>query len=86
MLDNTPNQPSKFRTKNWVEVNNEWRKTYKVNSQIKFRISMLRSNLYDYSDAYIFVATAANPSNRKNIIIKNCASFNNWINKINNTK
>ena len=38
---------------------------------------MLRSNLYDYSDAYIFVATAANPSNRKNIIIKNCASFNN---------
>ena len=27
LLDNTPNQPSKFRTKNWVEVNNELRKT-----------------------------------------------------------
>ena len=35
------------------------------------------SNLCDYSDAYIFVATAANQSNRKSIIIKNCAPFTN---------
>ena len=23
LLDNAPNQPSKFRTKNWVEINDE---------------------------------------------------------------
>ena len=23
LSDNTPNQPSKFNTKNWVEINNE---------------------------------------------------------------
>ena len=34
LLDNTSNQPSKFRTKNWVEINNESRRTYNINSQI----------------------------------------------------
>ena len=27
-LDNTSNQPSKFRTKNWIEINDESRRTY----------------------------------------------------------
>ena len=35
LLDNTPNQISKFRIKNWVEVNNDSRGTYDTNSQIK---------------------------------------------------
>ena len=47
----------------WVEVNNESRGTYNVNSQIKFKTSMLRSNLCDYSDVYILVsATIAVPN------------------------
>ena len=81
LLWNTPNQPSKFRTGNWVEVNDESHRTYNVNSQIKFKTSMLRSSLYDDSDAYILVsATITFPNtaaagNRKNIIIKNCAQF-----------
>ena len=54
LLDNTSNQPSKFRTRNWVEINDESRGTYTDNS-IKFKTTMLRSNLCDYSDAYIFV-------------------------------
>ena len=41
MFDNTPNQPSKFRTKNWVEVNDESRGTYNVNSQIKSKTLMI---------------------------------------------
>ena len=49
------NQPSKFRTKNWVEINDESRETYNVNSQIKLKTTMLKSSLYDYSDAYIIV-------------------------------
>ena len=34
MSENTPDQPSKFRTKNWVEINDQTRGTYIVNSQI----------------------------------------------------
>ena len=56
LLDNTPNQPSKFRTKNWVEINDDARGTYNTNSQIKFKTSMLKSSLCDYSDADILVS------------------------------
>ena len=49
------NQTSKFRSKNWVEVNDISSGSYTVNSQIKFKTSMLRSSLCDYSDVYILV-------------------------------
>ena len=55
LLDNTPNQLSKFRTKNWVEINNKSRGAYNVNAQIKFKTTMLKSGLCDYGDAYILV-------------------------------
>ena len=53
LSDNKSNQPSQVRTKKWVEINGELRGTYNINSQIKFKTSMLKSTLYDYSDAYI---------------------------------
>ena len=43
LLENTSNQPSKFRTRNWVEINDESRGTYTGNS-IKIKTTMLRSN------------------------------------------
>ena len=55
LLDNASNQPSKFRTKNWVEINDESRWGYNVNSQVKFKTTIIKSNLCDYSDAYILV-------------------------------
>ena len=55
MLENTPNQSTKFRTKNWVEINDDSHGTQNTNSQIKFKTSMSRSSLYDYSDVYILV-------------------------------
>ena len=55
LLDDASNQPSKFNTKNWVEINDESRGTYNFNSQIKFKTTMLKSSLCDYSDASIFV-------------------------------
>ena len=97
LVDNTSNQPSKFRTKNWVEVNDQSRGTYDVNSQIKFKTKMLKSSLCDYSDAYILVmgtttvnntaadGTAANNTNKK-VIFKSCAPFSNCISEINNTQ
>ena len=51
LLDYTSNQPSKIRTKNWVEINDEFRGGYNFNSQIKFKTTMLKSNLCDCSDA-----------------------------------
>ena len=51
--DNKSNQPSKFRTKNWVEISDESRGTYNVNSQFKFKTTMLKSSLCDYSDPHI---------------------------------
>ena len=90
LLDNTSNQLSKFRTKKWVEINDESKRTYNVNSQIKFKTTMLKSSLCDYSDAYILVkgnitvnnttAADANANNtNKKVIFKNCAPFTNCI-------
>ena len=97
MIDDASNQPSKFRTKNWVEINEESRGTYNVSSQIKFKTTMLQSSLCDYSDAYIRVkgtiavnnsaAADANANNTNNkVVFKNCAAFTNCISEINNTQ
>ena len=97
LIDDASNQPSKFRTRNCVKINDESRGAYNVNSQIKFKTTMLKSSLCDYSDAYIFVkgtisanntaaaGAAANNINRK-VIFKNCAPFTNCISEINNTQ
>ena len=93
LIDDASNQPSKFRTRNLVEINDESRGAYNVNSQIKFKTTMLKSSLCDYSDAYIFVkgtisatiTAAANNTNKK-VIFKNCAPFANCISEINNTQ
>ena len=53
LLDNTPNQPCKFKIKNWVEINDESWGTYNKDNQVRFKTSMLNSTLCDYSDAYI---------------------------------
>ena len=97
LIDDTSNQPSKFRTKNWVEINGESRRAYNVNSQIKFKTIMLKSSLCDYIDAYILVkgtisvnntaaAGAAVNNSDKKVIFKNCAPFTNCISEINNTQ
>ena len=43
LLDNAPNQPSKFITKNCVEINHDARRMYNANIQIKFKSSTLKS-------------------------------------------
>ena len=99
LIDDTKNQPSKFRTKNWLEINDESRGTYNVNSQIKFKTTMLKWSLCDYSDAYILVkgkititeagynaaAIQADESD-KGVTSKNCIPFTNCISEINNTQ
>ena len=64
MLDNEPNQTTKFRSKHWVEINDDARGTYSTYSQIKFKTSMLKSNICNDSDVHILVSitiTVENP-------------------------
>ena len=97
LLIDESNEPSKFRTKNWVEINDDVRGVYSPSKLIRFKTSMLRSSLYDYSDAYILfkgnitvnntagAGAAANNINKK-VIFKNCTPFTNCLSKIYNTQ
>ena len=96
LLDNASNKSSNFRTKNWVEISDDSGGTCSSNKQIKFKTSLLKSSLCDYSDGYILVqatitvnnteTTAASNNRNKNVIFKNCPPFTNCISKINNTQ
>ena len=97
LLDNTQNQPFKFRRKNWFEINDDSRGTY--NSQIKLKSLMLKYIIFDYADAYMVVngiititgERADDDTNQadeedKEVILKNYAPFTDCINEINNTQ
>ena len=58
LLGNTQNEASKFRTINLVEINDESRAVYGKDNQVAFKTSTIRSNICDYSDAYILVSGA----------------------------
>ena len=96
LLDSASNQPSRFRTKNWIEINDESKEQYSAGSDIRFKTTMLRSNLCDYVDSYILVkgtititeAGADDAAKRldgrnKGVIFKNCAPFTECISRIN---
>ena len=97
LLDSASNKPSKFRTRNWFEINDDIRSAYSRNKQIRFKTAMLRSSLCDYRDACILVkgnisvnnnaATGADGNNYgKKVIFKNCVPFTYCLSKINNTQ
>ena len=102
LLDDAPNQPSKFRTRNWVKIKDESRGTYgdddisnnsinnnninnnnnnnnnnindnNNNNNIKFKASVIRTSLCDYSDSYILVKGTITVSDT----LAQCAAVNN---------
>ena len=96
LLNNALNKPSKFRTRNWVEINDKSRGTYTSND-IKFKATMLRSNLRDYADTYILVKGTISITDagdddsakrlderNKGVIFKTCAPFTKCISRIDN--
>ena len=99
LLDNNlSNQQFKYRTKIWVEINDESKESYSANSDVRFKTTMLRSNLCDCADVYILVkgkvtvigagddAGARQGDERdKGVIFKNCAPFTKCISRINGT-
>ena len=97
LLESTLDNPSKFRTRNWVEINDESSGNY-ANRDIRFKTTMLRSNLCDYADSYILVngtititgegdndAAERADERDKGVTFKNCAPFTKCISRINNT-
>ena len=97
MLDNTANQPSKLKTKNFIEINDESWGTYNEDNEIRYKTSALRSSLHDYSNSYILVkgtiivpnkAAQDQPNNavNKKVTFKKCSPFVNCISRINNTQ
>ena len=94
MLGTTFDEVPTFITKKWVEVHDQSGSAddrYKPTKQISFKTSMLRSDLCDFSDAYIVVkgqTTVGGESNnsRKNrpLKFKNNVPFIGCISKINN--
>ena len=95
LLGTTLHEVPRFITKKWVEVDEQSGNAearYKPSRQIRFKTSMLRSDLCDFSDAYIVVKgdiTVTNPNNAKRnkaVAFKNNAPFINCISKINGVK
>ena len=89
MLDNTPHQPTKCRTKNWVKINDESRGTYNTNTQVRFETSILRSILCEIS-GNVTITGAGNDNEarrldqrNKGVIFKNSAPFTDYISEIN---
>ena len=78
LLNDASNKPSKFRTRNSVEINDDIRGAYSPNKQVRFKAAMLKSSLCDYGDAYILV--------KGNISVNNSAAdgaaSNNTIEKV----
>ena len=94
LLVTTPNEITRFITKKWVEVHDqlgEANDRYKPNKPVRFKTSMLRSHLGDFSDTYIVLKgkiTVTNPNNgayNKKLSFKNHTPFVSCISKINNT-
>ena len=91
LLGSTSDKVPRYITKKLIEVYDQSGETYNTNKQIRFKISMLRSELCDYNDAYIVVKgkiSVTNPNNDacdKKLAFKNNAPFISCISKINNT-
>ena len=94
LLGNICDKNPGFFTKKWIEVHDQSRKTYNTNKSIRFKTSMLRSDLCDCNDAYIVVEGAVtlhakrganNIRDRKNRLLafKNNAAFISCMSKIN---
>ena len=61
----------RFITKKWIEVYDQSGKIYNINKQIRFKASMLQSDLCHYSGAYIVVERTITIKGRNDRYLKN---------------
>ena len=90
LLNNSDNESSRFVTRKWYafkdQNNTEFREGNENDSSNKFEIKVIKSNLWDYSDAYILVTgdtktTGGNADTK--VAFKNCAPFTRCVTHIN---
>ena len=91
LLNDTPNESSKFATRKWYIINDqnnrEYSKGNENDSTIKFETKVIQPFLCDYSDAYILVTwniTAAGGNADSNVAFKNFAPFIRCVTHVNN--
>ena len=91
LLDTTSDNKDlpRFVTKKWIEVDDQSEKNYNINKENRIKTAMLRSDLCDFSEAYIvvkgyiIVTTPNNAKKTKAVAFKNNAPFITCISKIN---
>ena len=72
-----PDEVPRFISKKWIEVHDQSGSAedrYKLSKQIRFKISMLRSDVCDFSDVYIVVkgtVTLTKDVDREFIYVRN---------------
>ena len=90
LLGDANNESSKFATRKWYVINDQNNTDYGEGNEdsttVKFETKVIKSNLCDYSDAYILVTwniteTGCNDNTR--VVFKNCAPFTSYITNIN---
>ena len=97
LLRTKPDEVPRFITKKWIEVHDQLGNTedrYKPSKEIRFKTSLVRSDLCDFSDAFIVgkgSITLTKDAGReftdvrnRSLAFKNNAPFTNFISKINN--
>ena len=90
LLDTEHDEVPRFITKKWIEVQIQSGNTYNTSKPIRFKTSVLKSDLCDYSDAYVSVKGKITVTNRndnanfnKELTLKKNAPFISCISKIN---
>ena len=90
LLNDSDNESSKFATRKWYIINDQnngqYAKGNENDSTIKFEKKFIKTNLCDFSDAYILVTgdiKVADVAANTNIAFKNCATFTRCITHIN---
>ena len=91
LLDTTFDNVPRFITEKWAEVYDQSGGSYNTYKQIRFKTSMLRSDLCNYNDPYIVAKrtiTVTDPNNDaydKKLAFKNNSVFISCISNTNNT-
>ena len=90
LLNDPDNKSLKFSTTKWYIINDQNNGQYgrgnENDSAIKFETKVVKPNLCDYSDAYIFVIgdmKVENVAADTNVAFKNCAPFTRCVTHIN---
>ena len=90
ILGNADNESSKFATKKWYVINDQNNTDYHEGNEdsktVKFETKVIKSNLCDYSNAYILVTgniTATGGDANTRVAFKNCVPFTKCITHIN---